>query len=197
MQVWALVNEADIGRIHVDMPVRFTVDAFPGESFFGKVTQIRMNAQMQQNIVLYTVVVTTDNASLKLLPYLTANLHFEVAKFKDTLLVPNAALRWKPKAVAQIAPDALKDAGSNEDVETAEKPSDPSEEVRRLWVADGEFVRPLDVMVGQTDGTKTLVSGHGVNDGIQVVVGDSGDSDAAGGDATTNPFLPKFPGKRR
>ena len=78
MQVWASVNEADIGRIHLDMPVRFTVDAYDGEMFRGKVTQIRMNATMTQNVVTYTVIVTTDNSSGKLLPYLTANVQFEV-----------------------------------------------------------------------------------------------------------------------
>ena len=62
MQVWASVNEADIGRIRLDMPVRFTVDAYPGEMFRGKVTQIRLNATMTQNVVTYTVVVTTDNS---------------------------------------------------------------------------------------------------------------------------------------
>ena len=72
MQVWASVNEADIGRIRLDMPVRFTVDAHEGQMFYGKVTQIRMNAQMTQNVVTYTVVVTTDNSDGKLLPYLTA-----------------------------------------------------------------------------------------------------------------------------
>ena len=80
MQVWASVNEADIGRIRLNMPVRFTVDAYPGETFRGKVTQIRMNAQMTQNVVTYTVVVTTDNSDGKLLPYLTANVQFEVDK---------------------------------------------------------------------------------------------------------------------
>ena len=62
MQVWASVNEADIGRIRAGMPVRFTVDAYPGETFRGKVTQIRLNATMTQNVVTYTVVVTTDNS---------------------------------------------------------------------------------------------------------------------------------------
>ena len=80
MQVWASVNEADIGQIRVDMPVRFTVDAHPGQTFRGKVTQVRMNATMTQNVVTYTVVVTTDNSSGKLLPYLTANVQFEVDK---------------------------------------------------------------------------------------------------------------------
>ena len=98
MQVWASVNEADIGRIRLNMPVRFTVDAHEGQTFHGKVTQIRMNAQMTQNVVTYTVIVTTDNSDGKLLPYLTANVQFEVDKRSQVLLVPNAALRWKPEA---------------------------------------------------------------------------------------------------
>ena len=116
MQVWASVNEADIGQIRVDMPVRFTVDAHPGQTFHGKVTQIRMNATMTQNVVTYTVVVTTDNSSGKLLPYLTANVQFEVDKRSGVLLVPNAALRWKPQA-SQIAPAANKAAAPAADVQ--------------------------------------------------------------------------------
>ena len=68
MQVWASVNEADIGRIHEKMPVTFTVDAYPNEIFHGTVYQIRMNATMTQNVVTYTVVVETDNSDLRLLP---------------------------------------------------------------------------------------------------------------------------------
>ena len=68
MQVWASVNEADIGRIHEKMPVTFTVDAYPNEVFHGTVYQIRMNATMTQNVVTYTVVVETDNSDLRLLP---------------------------------------------------------------------------------------------------------------------------------
>jgi HlyD family secretion protein len=106
MQVWASVNEADIGKImsRKDMPVRFTVDAFQGEVFRGKVLQVRLNANMTQNVVLYTVVVAFDNSDKKLIPYLTANLQFEVEEHQDVLTVPTAALRWKPK-VEQVVPE--------------------------------------------------------------------------------------------
>ena len=70
MQVWASVNEADIGNIHSGQSVKFTVDAYPGETFGGTVVQIRLNATMTQNVVTYTVVVNADNTSGKLLPYL-------------------------------------------------------------------------------------------------------------------------------
>jgi HlyD family secretion protein len=109
LQVWALVNEADMGQIHEGLSVSFTVDALPGETFHGTVWQIRLNATSTSNVVTYTVVVATDNSDMKLLPYLTANLQFKVENRSGVLQVPNAALRWKPRP-AQIAPDARKAA---------------------------------------------------------------------------------------
>ena len=191
MQVWASVNEADIGRIHVDMPVRFTVDAHPGQMFRGKVAQVRMNATMTQNVVTYTVVVTTDNSSGKLLPYLTASVQFEVDQRSDVLLVPNAALRWKPQA-SQVDP-------------TLGKVIAPSAEPTHaqdhgcLWIpGDGGFVHPLEVVVGTSDGTMTEITGSGVKEGLQVVVAEQGKADeegeeAADGEKASNPFLPKPP----
>jgi HlyD family secretion protein len=105
MEVWASVNEADVGHIHKGQPVKFTVDAFPGETFRGEVAQIRLNASMTQNVVTYTIVVATDNSSGRLLPYLTANLQFEVEKHSQVLLVPNGALRYRPKP-EQMVPEA-------------------------------------------------------------------------------------------
>jgi HlyD family secretion protein len=191
MQVWASVNEADIGRIRVDMPVRFTVDAYPGEVFRGKVSQIRLNATMTQNVVTYTVVVTTDNSSGRLLPYLTANVQFEVEKRSSVLQVPNAALRWKPQA-SQVDP-----AVANADSVSAESTGAPDR--GRVWIpADGGRVRPLEVLVGTSDGTMTEISGSGVKEAVQVVVGEEGNEDQEGedsadGEKTRNPFLPKPP----
>jgi HlyD family secretion protein len=105
LQLWASVNEADIGQIHADQSARFTVDAFPRKVFHGIVSQIRLNAVMTQNVVTYTVVVTTDNSSGQLLPYLTANVNFEVAHHEDVLKVPTAALRWRPQP-QQVVEDA-------------------------------------------------------------------------------------------
>ena len=104
IQVWASVNEADIGRIQPGVKVHFTVDAYPNETFVGEVAQVRLNATMTQNVVTYTVVVTTENKDMKLLPYMTASLQFEIERHENVLKVPNAALRWKPRP-KQIAPD--------------------------------------------------------------------------------------------
>ncbi len=108
MQVWASVNEADIGRIRPGVKVHFSVNAYPNDVFVGEVLQVRLNATMTQNVVTYTVVVTTENKDMKLLPYMTASLQFEIERHEDVLKVPNAALRWKPSAI-QIAPDIRKD----------------------------------------------------------------------------------------
>ena len=75
----------------------FTVDAHAGQTFHGTVSQVRLNATMTQNVVTYTVEVTTDNSAGRLLPYLTANLKFQVGERNEVLLVPNAALRWQPR----------------------------------------------------------------------------------------------------
>lgn len=96
MQVDTSVDEADIGRVPLDGPAVFTVDAFPGETFRGRVVQIRKAAQVIQNVVTYTVVVAVDNPDQRLLPGMTANVKLIVAEKPDVLKVPNAALRFRP-----------------------------------------------------------------------------------------------------
>src|SRR2546430_7779841 len=113
MQVWVAVNEADIGNIRPGQPVTFNVDAFPDEVFRGQTNKIRLNAAMTQNVVTYTVEVVTDNSSGRLLPYLTANVKFEVARREDVLIVPNAALRWTPPPEL-VAPEARAEFANGE-----------------------------------------------------------------------------------
>lgn len=204
MQVWASVNEADIGQIHMDMPVRFTVDAYPGETFRGRVTQIRMNATMTQNVVTYTVVVTTDNSNGRLLPYLTANVQFETLSRSNVLVAPNTALRWKPES-SQVDPAASKTAETGSVAKNGGDESAVAQERGCLWVASGRgLVRPIEVTVGVSDGLMTEISGGDVKEGMRVIVGEddagsgsdaqeaSGES-ASDGDNTSNPFLPKPP----
>ena len=96
IQVWASVNEADIGNIHPGQPVTFTVDAYPTRTFHGNVNKIRLNATMTQNVVTYTVEVNAENKDGKLLPYLTANVRFLTGEATNALLALNSALRFHP-----------------------------------------------------------------------------------------------------
>src|SRR6266581_6370440 len=92
MQVETSVDEADIGRVRIDGPTTFTVDAFPNETFSGRIVQIRKAAQIVQNVVTYTVVVAVDNPDRRLLPGMTANVKLLIAEKRSVLKVPNAAL---------------------------------------------------------------------------------------------------------
>jgi HlyD family secretion protein len=127
------------------------------------------------------VEVNTENTDNLLLPYLTAKVHFIVKKEADALLVPNAALRWSPTLLAQVAPDS---PGSFKPSTHDNKPGDPPGVV---WVKDGEFVRAVEVKTGITDGVNTAVTTDGLREGQEVVTGESSEMAQA---ATLNPFLP-------
>jgi HlyD family secretion protein len=184
IQVWASVNEADIGHIRAGQTATFTVDAYPGQTFNGSVNKVRLNASMTQNVVTYTVEVTTDNSDGKLFPYMTANIRFEMDKRSNVLTVPAAALRWTPQT-RQIAPDA-RDATNTENA---------SNDSGVVWVPSGPGnVKPIAVHVGLSDGINTEVTGEGLKEGLSIVVGDATPDDTAGNNS--NPFVPQF-GKKK
>jgi HlyD family secretion protein len=192
MQVWVSVNEADIGNIRTGQSVRFTIDAYPGETFQGEVGKVRLNATMTQNVVTYTVEVVTDNSSGKLLPYLTANVNFIIGERKNVLLVPNAALRWEPEN-AQIAPEFRKKGRKGKKGGENAQPAGNEEKVRRVvWVPQGSQVRPMKVTPGLTDGTLTELQGAGLKEGDLVVLGEMESEQGAGGAAGGSPFTPQL-----
>ncbi|MGA2138230.1 MAG: efflux RND transporter periplasmic adaptor subunit [Verrucomicrobiia bacterium] len=192
MQIWAAVNEADVGRIKPGASVTFTVDAFPGREFQGTVGKVRLNATMTQNVVMYTVEVNTENPDNVLLPYLTANVHFVVRKESNALLVPNVALRWSPSSLAQILPAARSKLDAPGDSPTSAKPSNQEKQAKDrhgvIWLKDGEFVQPLEVKVGVSDGANTAVTADTLREGQAVVTGEDAQASQTG---AVNPFLPK------
>ena len=97
MQIDTSFAEADIGRIQVGQVAKFNVDAFPNTNFEGVVKQIRLNPTNTANVVTYNIVVSVDNPDQKLLPGMTAYVNITFAKHDNVLLVPNAALRYRPK----------------------------------------------------------------------------------------------------
>ena len=96
MQVAAAVDEADIGSVAVGQPVNFTVEAFPGQTFNGTVSQVRINPVTTQNVVTYTVIITTPNPDQKLLPGMTATVNIVNASRANVMRVPVAATRFVP-----------------------------------------------------------------------------------------------------
>jgi HlyD family secretion protein len=96
MQVLASIDEADVGQVKPGIKANFSVDAYPGETFSGDISQLRLNAQTAQNVVTYSAVIDVSNPDLKLRPGMTANITVPVARRDNALTVPNAALRFKP-----------------------------------------------------------------------------------------------------
>lgn len=199
MQIWVGVNEADIGRIVPGAPVTFECDAFPGKMFEGTVGKVRLNATMTQNVVMYTVEVNTENPQNILLPYLTANVHFVTQRETNVLLVPNLALRWTPTALTDVAPEARAakltsasgDPGGDKKKGKSDKKS--NERMGILWLKDGDYVRPLEVKLGASDGVNTAVVSEQLAEGLEVVAGETAETAQA---ATKNPFVPQMPGRR-
>jgi HlyD family secretion protein len=194
MQVWISVNEADIGSVHPGQQVTFTVDAFPNRTFRGTVGKVRLNATMTQNVVTYTVEVNTDNSDGKLLPYLTANAQFLTAQRHHVLLVPNAALRWRPQSDL-IAPEFREAAIAKPPPGMADE-SD-AEHKGTIWVEDGDFIKPIQVTTGLTDETETEIQGPGIAEGTQVVLGVQMPGIVDENDPANNPFAPQNPWRRR
>jgi len=96
MQVYASTDESDVGMIRTGQVVNFKVDAYPKDTFTGRVSQVRMNATTVQNVVTYNTVIDFDNPDTKLFPGMTAYITLPVASAKSVLRVPNGALRYKP-----------------------------------------------------------------------------------------------------
>ncbi len=158
MEVQANVAESDIGKIHDGMEARFRVDAFPERRFDGRVSQVRYNPTIVDNIVTYVTIIDVENPDLLLRPGMTATVTFEVAKVANALRVPNAALRFTPEA-----PRASNDT-------RAPGPSQGSDHKPKIYrLADGKPM-PVSVEIGLTDGSFTEVLGSAVADGEKIIV---------------------------
>ncbi|HKE02281.1 MAG TPA: efflux RND transporter periplasmic adaptor subunit [Planctomycetota bacterium] len=191
MQVLVQVNEADVGSVHPGQVVVFTVDAYPGQVFDGEVRKVRLNATMTQNVVTYTVEIVTDNADLRLLPYLTANVTFEVTRHDQVLAVPSAALRWTPHE-GLVARDASDPPASLPASTPASGPDRGPGRSGRVWVLDGGRPKAVPVRVGITDSSLTEVDARELTEGADVVVGESSDTTRATPPGGASPFTPQL-----
>ncbi|MGU9978555.1 efflux RND transporter periplasmic adaptor subunit [Phreatobacter sp. HK31-P] len=106
MEIYANVDEADVGRVRTGQPVTFTVNAYPGRDFRGEVKLVRLGSQTVQNVVIYTAVISFQNPRMELLPGMTATLRIITDRREGVVRVPNAALRWRPAGTAAERPQA-------------------------------------------------------------------------------------------
>ncbi len=115
MQVYANVDESDVGRIRLHQPVTFKVDAFPKETFQGVVSQLRMNPTTIQNVVTYNAIVDFRNPDMKLFPGMTAYVTIPVATAENVVKLPNGALRFRPP----LEPEQMRDLLAKQGIDAA------------------------------------------------------------------------------
>ena len=167
MQINASFSEADLGKLKTGQTASFRVDAFPNENYQGVVRQIRLNPTTLQNVVTYDVVIDVANPELKLLPGMTAYVDIVLEERSNVLLVPNAALRFKPT----IAKDKKAVATNTDTVKTARK-GGRSGMAKVYTVVQGEL-KDIKFKTGISDGKFTEVLGDELKEGALVVVSDS------------------------
>jgi HlyD family secretion protein len=201
MQVIANIDQADIGLVEQAKSVKFTVDAFPGKEFEGKIQQMRLNPQNVQNVVTYNVVIDVNNPEQKLKPGMTTNLTITIDERNNVLKVPNSALRFIPQDGTQgnsqrrsgngnnqarsqgaATPNG---AGANSDGQGGNQsgaggnrnfagPTAPvlSGQTRIVWVLDqNKELNRRRIVVGLTDGISTEVLDGDLKEGEMVVTG--------------------------
>ncbi|HEY6096223.1 MAG TPA: efflux RND transporter periplasmic adaptor subunit [Gallionellaceae bacterium] len=167
MQIDTSYAEADVGAIHVGQAASFRVDAFPNRVFRGEVRQVRLNPTTQQNVVTYDVVVSVNNDDQLLMPGMTAYVNITVAQRKDVLMLPNAALRFRPAdaRAGKARTDAKPDAPRGKDKGDA----GPAGTVYQL---ENGQPKPVRVAVGITDNRFTELPGSELSEGSSVIVED-------------------------
>jgi HlyD family secretion protein len=185
MQVHTSVAEGDVGRLQPGMDATFTVDAFPGQRFKGKVGQIRNAAQTVQNVVTYDAVIDVDNSDLRLRPGMTATVTIVWEERDDVVAVPNAALRFKPSpdveaAMGAAASGSASASGSAPKARAPRPPrpagsaghpsTDATDAPRPIWLLRDGRPEQVTVKTGLTDGTVSEVVHGDVKVGDEVIV---------------------------
>ncbi len=171
MELQVDVDEADVGQIAVGQKASFTVDAYPDRTFPAVIEQIRFASEVVNNVVTYKAVLTVDNADLLLRPGMTATADITVEAVKDTLMVPNAALRYAPpqaegrggRGIFSLfrAPRPPRSGGGGDAKLTGTQ--------RRIFVLRNGHPAPVVIQVGSSDGQFTQVTSGELTDKDAVI----------------------------
>lgn len=166
MQIETQVDETDIGQIRQGQQVRFMVQSYPEQMFFGSVRQIRLQPETVDNVVTYTVIVGASNKSGRLMPGMTATVDFIVHQAEDALLVPVTALSFKPDS-------RFDSVSGNSKVETSQV----------FCPENGGKLRAVKITTGQSDGLVTEVTEGALSEGMMIAIGIKQEEDGSDADS--------------
>jgi HlyD family secretion protein len=178
MQVNASVAESDIGRVEVGQPVTFRVDAYPDLTFDGRVSLVRLDPTVEQNVVSYITTIDVPNPQLRLKPGMTANVTIEIERASHVLRVPNGATRVRPSAdvfsaLGQPIPgEPVLVVGSKQNGEghgIADEGARVAARAAVVWRLRSGRLEPIAVRLGTADATHTAVLQGDLAEGVDVV----------------------------
>jgi len=199
MQIDSNVAEADVGVVKVGQDVDFTVDAFPTQTFHGKVVQVRNAPITVQNVVTYDTVIGVNNQDLKLKPGMTANVSIIAARKDNVLQIKNAALRYRPTGApaAEMGPRSTSSrSGRGTGLPTVASATAGGHErtssERTVYVLSGDQPKPVQIKTGISDGVVTEVI-EGLKEGDRVVTAEM----ATKSQPASTPANPFSGGQRR
>jgi HlyD family secretion protein len=177
MKLQVNIDEADVGQVKVGQKVKFTVDAFPGRPFPGRITQLRYQSTTTNNVVTYLAEISVDNREMLLRPGMTATAEITVLAVKNALLVPNVALRFTPPAEGAGEPvdnrSWMRKIMPGPPPMSTKKPETESDETKtgpRVWVLRGQQPVAVPVKTGATNGKVTEILSGSIAAGVPLAV---------------------------
>lgn len=176
MELHVDVDEADVGQVARGQSATFTVDAYPDRHFQARITEVRYASKTVDGVVTYEAVLSVDNSQLLLRPGMTATADITVRKLDDALLVPNAALRFAPPALAEAQPASDRRGFLSRLVpHPPSPPARPTEtagakqQQQKVWTLRDQQLVAIPITVGATDGRMTEVVAGEIQPGLQVL----------------------------
>ncbi|MBO9565237.1 MAG: efflux RND transporter periplasmic adaptor subunit [Niastella sp.] len=188
MQVQASVDEADIGNVAQGQRVVFTVDAFPEDTFSGRVKEIRLQPSTSANVVSYTTLIDAPNADKRLKPGMTASIFIYTKEVENALLVPASAFTFRPDSVISKL-YTIEGKGNRKPPATVDSGQRRTEKAGYVWVKKDSSLILRPVVTGMNNETeRQIISGLSTDD---VVVTGYEQLKGKQSAKTTSPFMPQ------
>jgi HlyD family secretion protein len=172
MEIQVDVDEADVGKVKEGQQGTFSVDAFPDQKFQARIREVRYGSEVVQGVVTYKAVLTTDNSALLLRPGMTATAEIVVERAASVLTVPNAALRYAPPVSQSSEQSLLQRLGIIRRGPRFRQASrrDEGGPNRRVWILKNGAPSAVSVVVGASDGRRTIIVKGDLDEGQGVIV---------------------------
>jgi HlyD family secretion protein len=176
MELRVDVDEADVNKVKKGQSATFTVDSYPDRSFTATITQVRYGSKIVSGVVTYETLLNVDNSDLSLRPGMTATAGIVVNKIENAVLVPNAAIRFTPPAK-----DGETLSGNSSIIgKLFPRPSRPQTKQKKeakgdrkkskIWILKNGQLAELPVIIGESDGIMTEITGGDIEPGMKAVV---------------------------